>query len=343
MTLRNFALVLFVLISLGFILVIGKSFLIQLIFALLFWFLIKGMRNAMIRIPGIGKIIPRWIWTSVSVILIFGIMFLLVNMILLNLKGLEANTALYTTNSEEFLSNIQANFGVDLNKIIPNYLETLSPGRFISHAAGILSNGFSAIFMVIIYAMFMFGEESNFGEKITNIVEDNEKKTHLLKALSEIDKSIMNYIGLKTLIGLLTGAVSYSILLILDIDAALFWAFLIFLLNYIPFVGALIATLLPTIFAVFQFGDIYHPLMVFGLIETVQILIGNVLEPRVMGHSLNLSSLVVIISLSFWSMLWGIAGAFLSIPLTVVLVIIFKQFNGTKPIAKILSQKGTLE
>lgn len=343
MILRNLALTLFILIAIGFILVIGKSLLIQLTFALLFWFLIKGMRNTMIKIPGIGKVVPRWIWTSLSIVILLGVIFSFIDMILLNLRGVESNLAEYTANAEKFSQNLQAFLGIELQKVIPDYFESTSPGKFLSQTAIMLSSGFSAVFMIIIYAMFMFGEESNFKEKVGNIIDDPENRNHIQKALREIDKSTMNYLGLKTLISLLTGSMSYIILLILGIDAALFWAFLIFLLNYIPFVGSLIATLLPTIFSVFQYGDFYHPLMIFVFIEAVQILVGNVLEPRVMGRSLNLSSLVVIISLSFWSMLWGVAGAFLSIPLTVVLVIIFKQFKGTIPIAKALSEKGIIE
>jgi AI-2 transport protein TqsA len=343
MSLRTLALTLFTLIASGFILVIGKDLLIQLTFALLFWFLIKGMRNAMVNIPGIGKFVPRWIWTSISIVFLFGVVVVVINLILSNLTSLESNTAVYTENARDFTTQIQDYIGMDINKYLPDFMESGYLQKLISQAAGMLSNGLSATFMVIIYAMFMFSEESNFSEKITNVIEDGTKREHIRSALGEIDSSTMNFLGLKTLIGLITGGASYIILYFMEIDAALFWAFLIFLFNYIPFVGSLIATLFPSIFAVFQFGDLYHPLMIFGLIEVVQILVGNVLEPRVMGKSLNLSSLVVIISLSFWSALWGIPGAFLSIPLTVVMVIIFKQFKSTIPIAKILSEKGTLE
>jgi AI-2 transport protein TqsA len=343
MSLKTLALTLFTLIASGFILVIGKDLLIQLTFALLFWFLIKGMRNAMQGLPFIGKFVPRWIWTSLSIVILFGVIVVVINLILSNLASLESNTAVYTKNAQEFSMQIQEYVGIDLSQYLPDFMESGQLRKLISQAAGTLSSGLSATFMVIIYAMFMFTEESNFSEKITNVIEDNTNRTHVREALSEIDASTMNFLGLKTLIGLITGGASYIILYFIGIDAALFWAFLIFLFNYIPFVGSLIATLFPSIFAIFQFGDLYHPLMIFGLIEVVQILVGNVLEPRVMGKSLNLSSLVVIISLSFWSALWGIPGAFLSIPLTVVMVIIFKQFKPTIPIAKILSEKGTLE
>jgi len=343
MSLKTLALSLFTLIASGFILVIGKDLLIQLTFALLFWFLIKGMRNALAGIPAIGKVIPRWVWTSLSIIFLFGVVVVVINLILSNLASLESNLAVYTNNARDFSSQVQEFIGMDISQYLPDFMESGYLQKLISQTAGTLSNGLSATFMVIIYAMFMFTEESNFSEKITNVIEDDVNREHVREALSEIDSSTMNFLGLKTLIGLITGGASYLILYFMGIDGALFWALLIFLFNYIPFVGSLIATLFPSLFAIFQFGDLYHPLMIFGLIEVVQILVGNVLEPRVMGKSLNLSSLVVIISLSFWSALWGIPGAFLSIPLTVVMVIIFKQFKPTIPIAKILSEKGTLE
>ncbi|MBT3423732.1 MAG: AI-2E family transporter, partial [Bacteroidetes bacterium] len=109
-----------------------------------------------------------------------------------------------------------------------------------------------------------------------------------------------------------------------------------------PTIGSLIATLFPSIIALVQFSSFSHFFLVLALIGAVQILVGNLLEPRIMGQTLNISPLVVIISLTFWGAIWGVLGMLLSVPIMVMLIIIFAQFENTKSIAVLLSAKGNV-
>ena len=129
----------------------------------------------------------------------------------------------------------------------------------------------------------------------------------------------------------------------MGVDYAVFWSFLIFLLNFIPTIGSLIATTFPAILAFIQFGDFKPVLTVIILIGIVQFLIGNILEPRIMGRSLNLSALVVLLSLALWGTLWGVVGMFLCVPITVTLMIIFSNFEKTLPFAIMLSANGNVK
>ena len=140
----------------------------------------------------------------------------------------------------------------------------------------------------------------------------------------------------------ITGLGSYIALLFIGIDAPVFWAFLIFLLNYIPTIGSLIGTLFPAFFCLLQFGDLSSFLMVLGVVGTLQVIVGNLLEPKLMGNTLNISSFVAIFALSFWGTLWGITGMLLSVPITVIMVIIFSHFSSTRPVAIMLSEKGNI-
>jgi AI-2 transport protein TqsA len=158
--------------------------------------------------------------------------------------------------------------------------------------------------------------------------------------LSKIEKSITSYIGLKTLISFITGLASYVALLFIGIDAPLFWTFLIFLLNYIPTIGSLIGTLFPAMFCILQFGGFTECFLVLGFVGVVQVIVGNLLEPKLMGNSLNISPLIAILALSFWGAIWGITGMLLSVPITVIMVIIFANFKSTKPVAIMLSENG---
>jgi len=154
--------------------------------------------------------------------------------------------------------------------------------------------------------------------------------------INNIKDSMGNYIVLKTGVSLITGICSYIILLIIGVDLALFWALLIFLLNYIPSVGSLIATIFPAVVALFQFAELQPFLLVLILIGSLQLIVGNFIEPKVFGDKLNINGFVVILALAIWGAMWGIAGMALSVPITLISIAILDQFPQTKGIAVFL-------
>ena len=129
----------------------------------------------------------------------------------------------------------------------------------------------------------------------------------------------------------------FVVMLLVGVDFALFWAILIGLLNYIPFIGSLIGVIFPVLLAVAQFGSIQTALLVLVLLTAAQLWVGNGLEPKMIGKKVNLSPFVVLVSLGLWTSLWGVAGSILAIPLTSILAIIFSHFDGTRPLAVLLS------
>lgn len=124
------------------------------------------------------------------------------------------------------------------------------------------------------------------------------------------------------------------------LDFAEFWALLIFFLNYIPNIGAIVATAFPAALALIQFESWWPFLEVTSGIVAIQFFVGNFLEPRLLGKSLNLSPLVILFALALWGAIWGVLGMFLSVPITVMMMIIFAHFDVTRPIAILLSQDG---
>jgi AI-2 transport protein TqsA len=163
-----------------------------------------------------------------------------------------------------------------------------------------------------------------------------------MSILSHAQEDIQTYLWIKTVTSTVTGVVSYFILKWVGVDFAGFWAFTIFLLNFVPTVGSIIATLFPAILALIQFETIYQFLFVLISVGTVQIVVGNFLEPKLMGRSLNVSPFVVILSLTLWGSIWGIAGMFLSVPITVMMLIVFAHFEQTRYLAILLSGDGCL-
>jgi len=132
---------------------------------------------------------------------------------------------------------------------------------------------------------------------------------------------------------------SYLVMWLFDLDFALFWAMLIFLLNFIPNIGSFIAVCFPLILSLVQYESYYPFFFLLIVLSSIQILMGNIIEPRFMGNRLNLSPLVIIMALGFWGTLWGIIGMLLCVPIMVIVNIILSKFPSTRPIAILLSEK----
>ena len=219
----------------------------------------------------------------------------------------------------------------------------------IANATGDLSGDLVVIF---IYVAFLFIAQSGWTRKLDNIFPEFEQRSQVRQIGDEARQSIETYLWTQTVISALITALTYASLLLLGVQNALFLAALIFVLNYIPTVGSIVAALVPPLFALVQPDvpawipgaapqDIYiYAAIVFGIVSFWQFSIGNFIQPRMMGESLNLSSLVVLLSLAIWGVLWGIPGMFLSAPLTVLMMILFAQSDGTRWIAILLSSDG---
>ena len=194
--------------------------------------------------------------------------------------------------------------------------------------------------IVLIYVLFLLFEQRGFDKKMRALFPETEHREEVRSLLHRMQEQIQTYVAIKTFTSALTGGVSYVVLLIVGVDFAEFWGFIIFLLNYIPTVGSLLGIIFPALLALIQFSTPVPFFIVLGGIGIIQFLIGNVLEPRLTGASLNISPLVVILSLALWGSIWGIVGMFLCVPLTVIAMIILSYFERTRFIAILLSGNG---
>jgi len=197
--------------------------------------------------------------------------------------------------------------------------------------------------LILILGIFIFMEAYFVPKKIQALFPDAEKRSHVEKILRRIDGDVQTYFGIKTLISLVTALACYVVMRVVGLDFAEFWALLIFILNFIPAIGSIIATVLPALLALVQFHDSFASFLIVLLgVAAIQIFFGNFLEPNLMGVTLNLSPLVVVLSLITWGLIWGVVGMFLCVPITVIMVIILANFPGTRWIAVLLSRKGDL-
>lgn len=222
--------------------------------------------------------------------------------------------------------------------------DQIAPAEKISQIlGGILGSvrGVSSEFMLIaIYVAFLFAAQSSFPKKIDDLFPDPNRRAQAQKVGRRIRQSIEKYVGVQTVISIMQTVVSYIAMTALGLDNALFWALVIFVLNYIPIIGGFIAVALPSLFAFVEFDSYGRVALLMGLLFGAQFVIGNTIQPKMMGDSMNLSALVVVLSLTLWGALWGGVGAFLSAPLTVIIMIILAQFPTTRWIAVLLSSDG---
>lgn len=212
------------------------------------------------------------------------------------------------------------------------------PKLVLSMLGGFTSLG-ATFFLTIVYAGFLMAERETFDRKISAAFPESGRADAILTVISRINEQIRSYITMKTLINIVLGLISYCILWLMGIDFAPFWALMIGLLNYIPYVGSYLAVAFPVLLSLAQYGDLTKTAVLAILLAAVQMFIGNILEPRMIGRHLNLSPFVVLVSLSVWTSLWGLPGAILAVPLTSILVIIAASFDATRPAAILLSDR----
>ncbi|CAM4423870.1 AI-2E family transporter [Klebsiella africana] len=218
---------------------------------------------------------------------------------------------------------------VELNKYIdPNAVMTLVTSLLTQ-----LSNAMSSIFLLLLTVVFMLLEVPQLPAKLQQLMS---RPVEGMGAIQRAIDSVSHYLVLKTAISLVTGLVVWGMLVLLDVRFAFMWGLLAFALNYIPNIGSVLAAI-PPILQVLVFGGLYESLVVLAGYLIVNLVFGNILEPRIMGRGLGLSTLVVFLSLIFWGWLLGPVGMLLSVPLTIIVKIALEQTSGGQSIAFLLS------
>lgn len=222
--------------------------------------------------------------------------------------------------------------GVDVSQVIQTSVP--GPGAVLSSLGGVLSGvaaAASSVLMVVLVSLFLLVEAGGLADKARRAFGDTETTAQLVGA----GESLQQYLMLKTLISLITGLIIAGLLASLGREHAILWGFTAFLLNYIPNVGSIVAALPAVALAFITDGPIAAGL-VSSVFLAVNMLVGNWMEPRLMGESLGLSPLVVLLALVLWGWMWGPAGMLLSVPLTVLLKELLAVNPSTRWIAELL-------
>ncbi len=219
-------------------------------------------------------------------------------------------------------------------------LARLQPTQYLGSIALALQGIASNALLVTVYLGFLIVSRTAFERKAVRLFVSREERHDALQVFLRVRDGVERYLWIQTITGLIIAAGSWAVMAAVGLENAVFWAFLIFIVNYIPIIGAAAAIVLPAVFALVQFDGFLQALVVLGGLGLITVVVGNILLPRMQGDSLNMDPLVVLLSLAFWGALWGVTGMFLSTPLTVLVMVILAQFDGSRWIAVLLSADG---
>lgn len=276
---------------------------------------------------------PNPLAVVVTLLVVAGIIFLLGVLITTSVRGIVENADLYrerlvsiTEQVFRLMERLGVPLGSGLGEAQQDVIESIRRlpifgwvGRAAGEVVGLVTNGFLVMIFVI---YLLLGRHPN----------------QLRRGIyAEIDIKVRRFLVMKLIISASTGLLVGVVLAIMGLDLALVFGVLAFLLNFVPSIGSVIATLLPLPIALIQFES---PLMI-GLAVlipgAIQITIGNVIEPMVMGEGLDLHPVTILMMLIFWGLLWGVVGMLLATPITAVVKIIFARIEITRPVAELLA------
>lgn len=307
--------------------------------AVFFWLSIDALAR---WIDGLSKRIPYWFALTIAILVTVAAIAGLIVVIADTVGDVVNEAPRYQARINEIFAWVGDRTGQDLSYGALNERFGMSGilQNTLSGFAQTIQGVLGDFLLIATYVIFLFVAQASFPKKMDNLFPDPQRRARAVKIGSSVRHSIEQYISVQTLISLIQTVISYIAMVAVGLDNALFWALVIFILNYIPIVGGFAAVLFPALFGLVQFDSLVRVGILAGILFGAQTIVANTLQPKMMGDSMNMSALVVILSLTLWGALWGGVGAFLSAPLTVILMIVLAQFATTRWIAVLLSADG---
>lgn len=315
-----------------------STILVPLVLAILFALMFQPLVGFLQKLK-----VPKWlIFPLVTIITllilyaIYSIMYQAIQSIIANQDFLVEKLNMRIENiviwlNTEFGTNLStANRSINIEFLLKKYgIPATLPGL-----ANIISSLSGSVIMFFLYYVVLLIGLTDYDQYISFVKGDTDSS--LIENMGRIQSSILSYLLIKTLISLLTGLLVYLTCLILGVNFAFFFGFITFLFNFIPSIGAIVATLPPALMAFIQFDTLQPVILLLIILTAIHMVMGNLVEPIITGDKLKLNTLTVIFGLVFWGYIWGIAGMIISIPLLVLIKLIFEHFPDTQIFARIM-------
>ncbi len=329
-----------VLFAFGFILHILGSIFKPFLIALLFSFVLDAPINLMRKIK-----IPKIIAIIVVLIITFVLFYLIGLLIYSNIDLFVAEFPQYQNKFNNFYLKLLELIKIPQENVIQYYsqinwselLQKLSIPKLLSSSVGSFINFLANLFLILLFTIYILLGREHLISRIAQAFP-GERSDKFYRIFENINRGVQKYLVAKAIISIGTGLCAAIILLIIGVDFAWIWGLLAFILNFIPNIGSVIATLPPILVSIFQFGRFFPAVWVAIFLIATQMIWGNVIEPAVMGKSLNMSPLVVIVSLIFWGFIWGPIGMILAVPISSSIQIVCANIEPLKPISVLMGE-----
>lgn len=315
-----------------------RGVLIPFAMAVILWFVIDSLAHALQKHARISK---AWIAQAAAMALVFAVAVLATVVIVGNLAKFASQADAYQVRVDALLGEAHRMLRFRGEApTVDKLLAQLDLRNALFMTADATREMITDIGLTLLFLIFMFSAFTRASQKLDLVFPKPDARRRAREVITEIQTSIRSYLLISTVASFLSALLTWLALMLIGLENAAYWAVLAFFLNFIPVVGPLVAILLPTAFAVMQFTTVTPVIGTAVAVGVWPFLFGNFLLPRLAGRSLNLSPLVVLLALAVWSILWGAVGAFLAIPLSVMIMIALAQFPSTRPIAIFMSSDG---
>ncbi|CDR35136.1 AI-2E family transporter [Criblamydia sequanensis] len=321
---------------------VGKDLFIPIFIAIVIWFLLASLAGAIQKVRFYHYKINYPL--AITLALFMGGYGLWLTYLLMveNISQVIEAGPFYQERFNHLHEALMTKLNIQKPPALSDLIGSFSVVDIASGVAQMLTTFASNLGVIFLYVIFMLMETGSFDEKLKALIPNKEKRQDVQKLVARITKQIQSYIWIKTIVSIATALISYFVLWAVGVDFAAFWAFIIFILNYIPTIGAIIATILPCMLTLVQFESLTPFLIVTCTLISIHFIIGNIIEPKLIGRSINLSGLVILFSLAVWGHIWGMVGLFLSIPITVITSLILANFPKTRFLSILLSENGEI-
>lgn len=331
----------------GWVLHIARDVLLPVAYSALLVYVVSGMTRQLQRLPGIGPYLPAAARYLVSLAVILAALWGVGLLLVASIAEITENSARYDQATLGAIQRAAAWLGVETEptwqQLRQLLLERIGLTRLLGSTAGLMLGILAMLAIVVLYSVFLLVEEHAFSRKIDRLHADPARARRLRTVIEAINDRVGNYLALKTLLSVGLGVLTWAAMAGMGMGFAGLAGLLAGLLNYIPYVGSVLGVAVPAALAFLGGTDTVPLLWLCAGLSVAQFVNGNLLDPYLMGHSLNLSPFIILLSLSVWSTLWGIPGALLAVPFAAIMLIVFQEFEGTRPLAVLLSRNGQLD
>jgi len=311
------------------LIIVGRELLVPLVFAMLLWAVLNAMTDLMVKYGA-----PNWLaWTG-SITLSIAAMYLMARIFGDEAAGLAAAMPGYAAKLQALTTQFLAPLKIKVD--LGHLFSPQQVAGFLASAAASVGGSLFAFVEVLIYVGFLLAEQGDMTHKLALLQRDPDRHNEVKEVVRALARQVQSYLGVSTVLSAIMAAATYALLKALGVEFAGFWALILFIVTYIPTIGA-IGVVLPALMALVQFGDVWQALLIVGILGAAHFFLMNVAETVILGQTLNLSPFAIIVALAFWGLVWGAAGLFLAVPVTGAIAIMCGHVDGLKWISILLA------